>query len=190
LLAPADRDTFFQGVAKTFRWRAAANQTEDPHFYELHLWGPGLDTLVKTRDTSLTLLPFASMQNGQTYRWHVWIRDEFTSVSSQDTLHLIYRSGATTVETEPRPGSFRLQQNYPNPFNPSTTISFEIGRPVFVSLKVYDVLGKEVATLVNETKREGKYNVQWEPSDMPSGIYFYRVHAGDFSDIKKMALIR
>lgn len=190
LVAPADRDTFFQGVAKTFRWRAAANQTEDPHYYELHIWGPGLDTLVKTRDTSLTLSPFASMQNGQTYRWHVWIRDEFTEVSSRDTFQVIYRSGATAVESEPHAVSFRLQQNYPNPFNPSTTISFEIGRSTLVSLKVYDVLGEEVATLTNETKQPGRHEIQWDASSLPSGIYFYRLQAGGFSDIKKMALIR
>jgi len=154
------------------------------------MWGPGLDTLVKTRDTSLTLAPFASMQNGQTYRWHVWIKDEFTEVSSRDTFQVVYRSTSTEVEPEVRAMAFRLHQNFPNPFNPSTTISFAIGRAAFVRLKVYDVLGKEVATLVNETKQAGTYDVQWNASNLPSGVYFYQLQAGEFSDMKKMALIR
>ncbi|HXG00113.1 MAG TPA: choice-of-anchor B family protein, partial [Bacteroidota bacterium] len=62
LIAPANGDTLVQGTARTFRWRAATNQNEDPHYYELHIWGPGLDTLLKTRDTSLSVTPFPTMQ--------------------------------------------------------------------------------------------------------------------------------
>ncbi|HXF99330.1 MAG TPA: T9SS type A sorting domain-containing protein, partial [Bacteroidota bacterium] len=166
------------------------NQNEDPHYYELHIWGPGLDTLLKTRDTSLSVTPFPTMQDGQTYRWHVWIKDEFTEVSSRDTFQVLYRSSSTDVKPDGTVQEFRLMQNYPNPFNPSTRILFTIHRMVSVRLRVYDVLGREVATLVNEVKSPGTYDVQWDASGQPSGIYFYKLEAGNLSAVRKMVFIR
>ena len=93
------------------------------------------------------------------------------------------------------PKEFALHQNYPNPFNPVTVISYQLPVHGYVSLKVFDVLGREVATLVNEVKEAGEYSVQWDASDTPSGLYFYRISAQgaegkSFSDVKKMLLIR
>ncbi len=88
------------------------------------------------------------------------------------------------------PLQFALEQNYPNPFNPSTTLSFVIGHSSFVILKVYDVLGREVATLVNEVKAPGEHVVQFEANNLSSGVYYYRLSAGSFIQTKKMILIR
>ncbi len=99
------------------------------------------------------------------------------------------------------PSSVFLCQNYPNPFNPSTTIKFQIpssnaqlGFGIsdlrFVSLKVYDVLGREVATLVNEVKQPGEYSVVFDGTNLPSGVYFYRLTAGGFTRVRKMVLVR
>jgi hypothetical protein len=88
------------------------------------------------------------------------------------------------------PGSFQLAQNYPNPFNPSTTLSFYIPHSSFVTLKVYDILGREVAILANEGRPAGRYTVHWNASDNSSGAYFYRLQAGDFTMIRKMLLVR
>ena len=98
------------------------------------------------------------------------------------------------------PDAFVLNQNYPNPFNPSTTITFSIPTSSFVTLMIYDVLGNEVATLVNEEKTEGSYEVKFSTRggfssggvvyNLPSGIYFYRIQAGSFTDTKKMILIK
>ena len=107
----------------------------------------------------------------------------------------------TSVEeknTTTFPHDFYLSQNYPNPFNPSTTISFAIPSSSFdfaqddihVSLKVYDILGREVATLVNENNPSGVYNVQCIMNNASSGIYFYTLKAGSFSETKKMLLLR
>ena len=85
---------------------------------------------------------------------------------------------------------FNLHQNYPNPFNPSTTISYSISEIEFVTLKVYDVLGNEIANLVSEEKRIGNYEIEFNASKLPSGIYFYRIQAGSFVETKKMALLR
>ena len=88
------------------------------------------------------------------------------------------------------PTEYSLGQNYPNPFNPTTRVSFVISQLSFVSLKVFNVLGKEVATLMNETKQPGEYSVQWDAGDLPSGVYYYTLRAGSYSNTRKLVLIR
>jgi hypothetical protein len=89
------------------------------------------------------------------------------------------------------PIEFGLEQNYPNPFNPVTILSYAIPKKSAVTLKVYDAIGREIATLVNnEIKTEGYYNIEFDASRMPSGIYYYRLVAGAFSDTKKMILVK
>lgn len=88
------------------------------------------------------------------------------------------------------PGEFLLFQNYPNPFNPTTIINYSIPKRSFVTIIVYDLLGKEVETLVNEEKSLGNYEVEFNGSELSSGIYFYKMQAGSFSATKKLILIR
>ena len=88
------------------------------------------------------------------------------------------------------PTRFELKQNYPNPFNPSTTIRYAVSSRQYVTLKIYDVLGNEVAILVNEEKPIGSYEVEFDATTLPSGIYFYRLQAGSFVETKKMLLLR
>jgi len=88
------------------------------------------------------------------------------------------------------PTQFAIYQNYPNPFNPSTTINFVIPKSSFVNLKVYDVLGNEVAVLVNEEKPAGSYEVKFDALQLSSGIYFYRIQSGSFVETKKMILLK
>ena len=85
---------------------------------------------------------------------------------------------------------FQLYQNYPNPFNPSTTIQYSVINKQFVTLKVFDVLGNEIATLVNEEKSAGTYSINFNASNLPSGIYFYKLQAGSFTSSKKMLLLK
>jgi len=86
--------------------------------------------------------------------------------------------------------NFELNQNYPNPFNPATNIGFRISTSEFVSLKVFNVLGSEVAVLINEEKHAGYYEVEFDASDLTSGIYYYRINAGNYSETKKMILLK
>jgi len=91
--------------------------------------------------------------------------------------------------------NFSLSQNYPNPFNPETTINYQLSAPGLVTLKVYDLLGREVATLVDEFKQAGNYNVKFNVEtcrgkSLPSGVYFYRLQAGNYSDTKKIVLMK
>lgn len=88
------------------------------------------------------------------------------------------------------PIEFALSQNYPNPFNPSTIISYSIPQNSFVTLKVYDVIGNEIATLVNETKSAGKYDVRFDASGFSNGVYFYTIKADNFTSTKKMILMK
>jgi hypothetical protein len=88
------------------------------------------------------------------------------------------------------PQEFSLQQNYPNPFNPSTNLTFQVAKEGFVSLKVYDVLGKEVATLVNEVKQAGTYGATWNAAGFGSGIYFCKMQAGSFTETRKLVLMK
>jgi len=85
---------------------------------------------------------------------------------------------------------YELEQNYPNPFNPSTKIRYDISKTTFTTLKVYDVLGNEIETLVNEEKQAGTYEIPWYAENLPSGVYFYRLQAGSFVETKKMVLLR
>jgi hypothetical protein len=86
--------------------------------------------------------------------------------------------------------SFNLSQNYPNPFNPSTTISFNIVKQEHVSLKVYNILGEVVSTLVNEEKGPGNYSIRFETHNLSSGIYFYEINTGNFREVKKMVILK
>jgi len=85
---------------------------------------------------------------------------------------------------------YKLSQNYPNPFNPVTKINFSLPKQGFATLKVYDILGREVRILINEMKQAGNYSVDFDASHLSSGIYFYRLESGSFSNVKKMILIK
>ncbi|RKZ00070.1 MAG: hypothetical protein DRQ13_01145 [Ignavibacteriae bacterium] len=98
--------------------------------------------------------------------------------------------GLGVGDDELLPKEYKLFQNYPNPFNPTTTIKYQIPELSFVTLKVYDVLGNEIAILVNGEKPAGSYEVEWDAFSLPSSIYFYRLQAGDFIQTKKMVLIK
>ena len=96
----------------------------------------------------------------------------------------------SSVESESKLSDFYLSQNYPNPFNPSTKIKYYIPELKFTTLKVFDILGNEIATLVNEEKRAGTYEINWYAVGLPSGVYFYQLRAGSFVETKKMILLK
>ena len=95
-----------------------------------------------------------------------------------------------TNKTQRVPSDFELMQNYPNPFNPSTKIKYSVPQSSDVVIKVFDILGNEIRTLVNEEKSSGTYKITWNAANLPSGIYFYQLRAGDFTQTKKMILLK
>jgi hypothetical protein len=115
------------------------------------------------------------------------------SVGDNGTILHTTNGGLTFVDGERPdevPKEILLSQNYPNPFNPVTNFQFSIANSQLTILKVYDVLGREVATLVSEVKQLGTYSVRFDGSGLVSGIYFYRLDAGSFTSAKKMLLLK
>ena len=83
---------------------------------------------------------------------------------------------------------YNLEQNYPNPFNPNTMIKYNLDKPNYIKLTIFNLTGQEIATVVNGFQTSGVHEINWQAEGLPSGIYFYRLQAGDFSDTKKLIL--
>ena len=105
------------------------------------------------------------------------------------TTKYLYSLLAVVTKSENIPSEFKLFQNFPNPFNPKTNIEFSIPKSEFVTLKVYNALGEEVATLVSEKLAAGQYKYDWDASGLASGVYLYKLQTENFVEIKKMLLI-
>jgi len=136
-----------------------------------------------------------SALNGQTLNgsWVLGIDDAVSGdsgVLKAWCIQVTYRTLVGGIGTIEIPNYYSLSQNYPNPFNPTTSIKFSVPKAVNVSLKIFDVLGREVATLVNEVKQPGFHTADFNASNMASGIYFYRIDAGEFTSVKKMMLVK
>ena len=129
-----------------------------------------------TREGIMTYSPLNEDRSwAEVNRWsYTWIGDQFVDVEDETTL----------------PMSYELSQNYPNPFNPSTVINYSVMAKANVTLKVYNLLGQEVATLVNGVKNAGVYQVNFDASELSSGMYIYQIQAGSFVTSKKMMLLK
>ena len=110
---------------------------------------------------------------------------DFNSIASYPLSNCNASQRVTTIKKDAR-----ILQNYPNPFNPTTMIKYSVGTRNLVTIKIYDVIGKEVVTLVNEVKEAGIYNTQFDGSNLASGTYFYKISVGDVTNVKKMILIK
>ncbi len=132
--------------------------------------------------------------------WPVWMDNSTGNYQIWTAGIDINTIGIKTISTKV-PSSFKLSQNYPNPFNPTTNIRFEVlssgkGLQPIVQIRVFDILGKEITTLVNQNLQPGSYEVSWDASGFPSGVYFYKLVVGDntnnggFSLTKKMVLTK
>lgn len=120
------------------------------------------------------------------------IHDNGTGENVSKTKIIYYDNGLPKVAVigDDLPNEFKIEQNYPNPFNPSTQISYSIKEAGLVQIKVYDILGKEVANLVNERKEAGHYSVNFDASKLPSGVYIYRITTNSFTQARKMILTK
>jgi hypothetical protein len=134
---------------------------------------------------------------GNTYYWRVISRTKEGMVSDYSSVGVFKTvDNITAVEaSEELEYDFQLYQNYPNPFNPETSIRFAIDRNDFVTLTIYDVLGKEIKTLISKELQPGNYNLIWRGEDnfgnkVASGVYFYKLKAGSKQAVKRMLLIK
>jgi len=193
LLEPAHATT---GVSlnPTFKWAKSITALSYRFQFASSITITPQTTLLDTvlTDTTLSLSKLVLNKN---YFWRVAAKNEYgTSLWSS----IFGFKTQTTVKVEGEhiiPDFYELSQNYPNPFNPSTTIGFAIPLPEYVDVKIYDMLGSEVITLVSEDMSPGKYSVEWNGIDslnnhVPSGVYFYSIRAGKYHDTKKMIFLR
>lgn len=184
-----------------FKWNNAVDLNKDKTLYQ---WIPvgssavttlngGADTFLVRTGTQLLAL----MGNNDTtvLKWSVQTRGATSEpiIKNVDTFSVILVKGkplSVQKNNNMLPSVYSLSQNYPNPFNPSTKIEYQLPASSNVEMKVLDILGREIATLVNETKSAGTYSVEWNASQFPSGMYFYRMQAGNFVQIKKLLLLK
>lgn len=144
------------------------------------------ETLLNSRD-----FDFQNLDENTVYYWKVRARNEHGTGSWSETR--TFNTGLSTSindENTELPAEPGLSQNYPNPFNPSTQISYKLPRSTYVQLKVYNLLGEEVARLENSQKRAGTHSVTFDASGLSSGIYYYRLQTSDFLEVKSMTLIK
>jgi hypothetical protein len=109
----------------------------------------------------------------------------FSYVLLSAVINTVQPAGTSTG-----PGQFVLMQNFPNPFNPSTSINFSLPKSTDVSLKIFNVIGNEVETLVSKRMNAGAHTVQWDATVYSSGVYFYRLQAGEFTETRKLVLLK
>lgn len=144
------------------------------------------ETLLNSRD-----FDFQNLDENTVYYWKVRARNEHGTGSWSETR--TFNTGlSVSIEDESKelPAEPGLSQNYPNPFNPSTQISYKLPRSAHVQLKVYNLLGEEIASLENSQKRAGTHSVTFDASGLSSGIYYYRLQTSDFLEVKSMTLIK
>lgn len=183
----------------TFQWYAPPNSPapDGPKYNTMSSGGIRPDQFPSLSDTRFVLAigPF-TLQPSDTMRFAVAVVSAYSVTGLQaaalQALNL-YNNLLLSVERhgDGKPNEFELAQNYPNPFNPTTTISYRLSTTSHVTLTVHDVLGREVATLVNERRNAGRYSARFDASGQASGVYFYRLKTSDgLSAVRKMMFIR
>ncbi len=142
-------------------------------------------------DISKILIKVPALATGTTYSIELKNLKSINNIPMKDTVITFKTAGVSGLDDKlEMPQGFVLHQNYPNPFNPSTMISWRLAVSSFTTLKVYDVLGNEVAELVNNFLEAGNYNVEFNASSLSSGIYFYSLNAGSHHELRKMVMIK
>ncbi|MCK9211196.1 MAG: family 10 glycosylhydrolase [Ignavibacteriaceae bacterium] len=193
LLEPA-KSSYEVSINPTFKWSRSDAATSYRFQFSSSLTITPQSTLLDTvlTDTTLSLTKLMLNKN---YFWRVAALNEYGMSLWSSTFGFKTQPTVKVEDEKIMPDFYELAQNYPNPFNPTTTIGFAIPLPEYVEVKIYDMLGSEVLTIVNEDLPSGKYSVEWSGLDslgnhLPSGVYFYNIRAGKFHDSKKMILVR
>ncbi len=154
----------------------------------------GYDTAVTLRKSLLDTLAQSLISTGDSVRcsWRAWGFNGFDSSASNNSfiITLVRTSVGINVTSSVVPDKFSLGNNYPNPFNPTTNIKFDIAKSTFAELKIFDSRGREVNTMINQKLEPGSYEYNFNASDLPSGAYFYRLKTSEFSETKRMMLIK
>ena len=200
LNSPPSSFTFTQPVIDTVRnnnvvipiaWSQATDPDNNTLTYLILISGPGLDTLLITMADTASITS-EKFQPASDYLFTGKVTDGVDTVNASNSMSVRTADALVSVGTEgsAMPLAYALSQNYPNPFNPSTTIQFVVPERAFVTLAIYDVLGNTIETIVSETMSPGVHVVRWNATYFANGTYFYRLQAGEFSQTRKLVLLK
>jgi|GEM_PF-5497281 len=185
----------FAHVPKSGSFVSQADSLESSVSYDLEREGKVVKSFGSSFWNNLSAGNIPGIQNGDVVHFNlpgndadsVWGYEEVSYVGMKD----LNKENADQMNGDiSAPTNYALDQNYPNPFNPSTIIHYEIPNDGMVTLKIYNELGKEIKTLVNQFQSQGRYDINFNASNLASGVYFYQLKAGDYSSIKKMVLLK
>lgn len=187
LISPAN-SAVIDSASVLFIWQESQPQVSK-YWLELDTTDQFSNPFVNSDVTDTTYL-YSGLLPGKNYWWRVKAQNpagwgDFSEVRTFSTLFVDIKDDESQIPT-----NFSLEQNYPNPFNPATTIAYSIPKESQVSLKIYDVMGREVAQLISDRQPAGNYNIEFNASALASGTYFYKLTAGDFASVKKMLLLK
>jgi cellulose 1,4-beta-cellobiosidase len=192
LQSPADKDKV-DSLTVTFKWQQSTDPDLETIEYNLHISGTGADTVIAgIPENSYTFKGSTFFQSNTTYTWYVEATDKIdTTVCTVNRTFTTPASVGVKIDNKV-PDKFVLFQNYPNPFNPSTIISYQLPVSSFIKLRVFDILGKEVAALVNEEQTAGVYNYTFSINNykLLSGIYYYQLETSTQSLRKKCIYLK
>ncbi len=181
--------TFGASYSPDLQWQ---NISGADSFYVMVALDTNFTNIVYSTTTPINhqQMPLGIVVINVAYYWKVRASNSFGA--GPYSLRWVFLKEATAVSNteENTPKFFKLSNNYPNPFNPNTVLSYQLPVAGFISLKVYDAIGNEVQTLVNEKQNAGSYSVNFNAASLPSGIYFYKLVTDKFSETKKMILIK
>jgi len=164
------------------------NSSTETGFYLERKDGDGSSFIIhKILGPNLISFSDSNLTPGQYYAYRLKAFTGIVESNYSNEFEIVIVSINSEIEI---PNKFELFQNYPNPFNPSTQISYQLPENSFVNLVVYNIIGQKVAELVNQEKTSGKYSVKFDASNLPSGVYIYKLQAGEFSSVKKMLLTK
>jgi hypothetical protein len=196
LLIPTLQDTVDGNLdTLAFSWREAVDIDSPELSYELIITGLGVDTLIATNDTMLVLRDVSIFAHDQIYTWVVNVSDGEYTAACIAAYEFVWSETFGLGSFTTLPELYMLHQNHPNPFNPVSTIRYDLPQSSEVSLVIYDLLGREVARLVDSQMEPGYHQVQWDgrnrySKEVPSGIYIARLMTPEYSKAIKMALLK
>jgi hypothetical protein len=179
--------TSWTTAVPTGDFRACASDLISGKYY---FFGNNVGTSIDLNTSQIATIPLGGISGGVITSALLYGTDIFVGTETGGVFRAQLSVLTGVNERNELPNDFNLSQNYPNPFNPTTTISFRLPSKSYVSLKVFDALGREVSILVSKELTAGKYSEQWNPGSLPSGMYFYRLQAGNYSETRKLVLLK
>jgi hypothetical protein len=182
--------TVFTGwttAVSTGDFRACTSDLISGKYY---FFGNNVGTIIDLNTYQVTSISLGGISGGVITSALLYGTDIFVGTEIGGVFRAQLSTLTSVNEKKELPNDFSLSQNYPNPFNPTTIISFSLPSKSYVSLKIFDALGREVSILISEEMTAGTYSMQWNANSLPSGVYFYRLQAGSLTETKKLTLLR